>query len=395
MIDTFDDKKVSKNDSIVENGVKNTANITNNALNTQFVTNSVYSDCDKSIDNTNTTLLSDSQLHRLIPYAFIGQKEKKIINENNLKVIKGMLSKHELKILKQNWDKFCDDYECDENTKTRLLGYFALSDNYTKQERKSFRYFMRSSQFLLRLANGLPNRSICDVYHYARSKFNTLKQPKELSDEIKVQLKQLLSLYGRKWSKISEKFMCNPQSLQVYYDTNYDKNGEPYDRGKWSIDEDRRLLSSMKRVLNTDDLKQHVFTKNIPYKQIKELAEINRSEFIVANRWYKHLRWSVAQWDQLEDQWTHKDTARLIYCLIRYDFTDESDIDWDVIKEKFANISSFNALMRNWRLIKQTVPSFESKSYKQIIHFLYDNLLPQYLNPDDDGLKEFEIFFDN
>ncbi|XP_054155997.1 cyclin-D-binding Myb-like transcription factor 1 [Oppia nitens] len=368
-------------------------NTSNTIISSDYNSNSNNNNRDK---NRNIeTLLSDSPLHRLIPYARMNSKDKKLLIDNNLLVINGKFSKYELEILTKNWQKFCDDYECDEDMKTRLLGFFAFSDRYSKPERKTFRYFMRSSQFLLRLANGLPNRSIHEIYYTARRKFNTLKRISQLSDADKIDVNRLPLVYGRKWAKIAEKYQCNPSSLSTYYITYYDSNGEPYYRGKWTPDEDRRLLAAMRRVLNTDDLRQHIFTKNIPYKQIRDLAEINRSEIIVANRWYTNLRWFIAQWDQLEDQWTHKDSARLVYCLFRYNFTDESDIDWDVIKEKFANISSFNALMRNWRLIKQTVPTFESKSYKQIIDFLYDNLLPQYLNPDDDGLKEFEIFFDN
>ncbi|XP_054155963.1 cyclin-D-binding Myb-like transcription factor 1 [Oppia nitens] len=390
------------NDKSIENFLtKNTAiNKTSIEFNKQSAneyyhtsSTSDYSNC--NTNNDNKCFVSDSPLHVLIPYTFIGPKEKQIIKDNNLIVITTKFSKYEMEILTQNWQQFCDDYECDENMKTRLLGFFSFSDNYTKQERKAFRNFMRSSQFLLRLANGLPNRTIVNIYLTARVRFNTLKHMIDLSDEEMDNILQLRRQYGRKWAKIAEKYMCLPSSVTTYYDFYYNSNGEPYDKGKWTLDEDRRMLTAMRQVLNTDDLKQYVFTKNIPFKLVRDLSKINRCLVSVAQRWHKQLRWSLAQWDQLEDQWTHKDTAQLIYCLFRYDFTDESAIDWDVIKEKFLNISSFNALMRNWRLIKQTVPSFESKSYKQIIDFLYDNLLPQYLNPDDDGLKEFEMFFNN
>ncbi|XP_054155964.1 cyclin-D-binding Myb-like transcription factor 1 [Oppia nitens] len=392
----MNDKSVDKNFMTKNTAINKTSiEFNKQSANEYYHTSSTsdYSNC--NTNNDNKCFVSDSPLHVLIPYTFYGPKEKQIIEENNLTVITTKFSKYETEILRKNWQQFCDDYECDENMKTRLLGFFSFSDNYSKQERKSFRYFMRNSQFLFRLANGLPNRTLVNIYITARVKFNTLKRMCELSADEKDNILELRRLYGRKWAKISEKYQCYPSSVTTYYDTYYDKNGEPYDTGKWTPDENRRLLAAMKQWLNTDDLSQHIFTKRIPYKQIKQLAEINRSEFTVAQHWYYRLRWSVAQWDQLEDQWTHKDTAQLIYCLFRYDFTDESAIDWDVIKEKFANISSFNALMRNWRLIKQTVPTFESKSYKQIIDFLYDNLLPQYLNPDDDGLKEFEMFFNN
>ncbi|XP_054156000.1 transcription termination factor 1-like [Oppia nitens] len=393
MRDTFDNKKLM-NDKSVENFV------TNIVFNTQPVNchtiDSDYSDCNpRHTNQNNKCLISDSPLHLLITNKYISAKDHKLIKDNNLKVIKRKFTKREVQVLKQNWDQYCDDYECDVEMKLRLLGYFAYIGKYTKEDRKQFQDFVKSTQFLLRLANGLPNRTIKNIYYVSRTSFKPLKRMSEMSVQTIDKIKQLHTLYGNKWSKIGEKFMCTPYAISNYYHRSFNKNGEPYDKGKWSPDENKRLLDAMRRVLNTDDLKQYVFTKNIPYNEIKELAEINRSSTHVALHWYQQLRWSVAQWYQLEDHWTHKDCARLVYCLFRYNFTDESDIDWDIIKEKFANISSFNALMRNWRLIKQTVPLFESKSYKQIIDFLYDNLLPQYLNPDDDGLKEFEIFVDN
>ncbi|XP_054154589.1 cyclin-D-binding Myb-like transcription factor 1 [Oppia nitens] len=379
---------------IVTNIAFNTQSVNNCQTSSSSSSNSDYTDCDNSVDNTNNTLLSDSRLHRLIPYAKMTAKEKQIINENNLKVIKGKLSKHELEILTGNWDKFCEDYKCDEDMKTRLLGYFALTNRYTRKQRKDFQYFMRSSQFLMRLANGLPNRTILQIYQTARVKFHSLKYLRDLSMDMRDKVKSLHSVYGNKWTEIGERVTSTPNSVYCYFRLNFNKNGEPFDTGKWTLDEDLRLLAAFKRVLNTDDLKQHIYTKQLPFKQIGDLAEINRSLTQIEKHWHQYLRWQLAQWDQLVDSWSQTDTARLIYCLFKYNFTDESDIDWDIIKEKFANISSFNSLMRNWRLISQTVPSVDCKSYKQIIDFLYDNYLPKYIKSDDE-LKEFEMFFNS
>jgi len=84
----------------------------------------------------------------------------------------------------------------------------------------------------------------------------------------------------------------------------------------------------------------------------------------------------------------------IIYCLYKYNFDNELDIDWDLIKEKFEKITSFNNLMKNWRIIKSTVPEFESKTYKQIINYLFDNFLPIIIKTDKD-LKELKNFYQN
>jgi hypothetical protein len=48
--------------------------------------------------------------------------------------------------------------------------------------------------------------------------------------------------------------------------------------------------------------------------------------------------------------------------------------------------------MKNWRIIKSTVPDFENKTYKQIINFLYDNFLSNFIKTDED-LKELSNFY--
>ncbi len=85
------------------------------------------------------------------------------------------------------------------------------------------------------------------------------------------------------------------------------------------------------------------------------------------HHWVGNLRWKVANMDQMCDNWSKSDSSKLIYCLFKYNFNEELDIDWDFIKEKFSNISSFNNLLKNWRLIKLTVPNSGNKTYKQII----------------------------
>ena len=48
--------------------------------------------------------------------------------------------------------------------------------------------------------------------------------------------------------------------------------------------------------------------------------------------------------------------------------------------------------MKNWRIIKTTVPHFENNTYKQIIEYLYDNFLPTVVRTDED-LKALEDFY--
>ena len=343
--------------------------------------------------NTNLEcLVSDSQLHQLIPTFRWETKYYKLVKENNLKVIKGKFSNEEKEILTKNWNKFCEDFNCDEDMRTQLLGYFSYQRS--KSERKEFIEFMNREKFFLRLAKGLPNRTLKNIRDTSKRMFCPLKRKNQMSENEIKQIKDLYSIHGSKWSEIAFKLNAYPYCVQMHYIKNYNSNGEPYKRGKWSADEDKQLLNAMKSVLNIDDLTQHIFAKKIPFTKIRDLVKLNRSEYDLKNHWKYSLRWKLANFKQLEDKWKKTDSSKLIYCLYKYDFNNELDIDWDLIKEKFEKISSFNNLMKNWRIIKSTVPEFESKTYKQIINFLYDNFLPIYIRSDED-LKEFENFYQN
>jgi hypothetical protein len=110
------------------------------------------------------SLINDSPLNQLIPNLKNDSNLKKLAEEKKLKIIRGRFDSNEDKILKNNWNKFCDQFNVNEDMKIYLLGYFARSHRYSKEERKKLRDFIRRENFLLRLANGLPNRLIKVIY---------------------------------------------------------------------------------------------------------------------------------------------------------------------------------------------------------------------------------------
>ena len=380
------------------NEMNNTLNEINSNSNQSIIerNNKIMKKClnnnNININTNNVCLLSDSKLHQLLPTLDWKPKCYEIIKENNLKVIKGKFSKEEKQILTNNWNKFCEDFNCDEDMRTQLLGFFY---HYrSTDERRKMKEFIKRENFYLRLGKGLPNRTLFNIISQCRAHFCPLKRKKQLSEYEGKQIKSLYSIHGNKWSKIAFKLNCYPKTVEMDCLNNYNSKGEPYRRDKWSANEDKQLLNAMKSVLNTDDLTQHIFTKNIPYIKIKELSKLNRCVRDIDHHWKRHLRWSLTNFTQLEDNWAKSDSSKLIYCLYKYNFDNELDIDWDLIKEKFEKISSFNNLMKNWRIIKSTVLDFESKTYKQIINFLYDNFLPINIKTDED-LRELENFYQN
>ncbi len=153
--------------------------------------------------------------------------------------------------------------------------------------------------------------------------------------------------FGNKWTKIGEKFHLYPKTIQRFIVEKYNKNGEPFNSNDWSREEDKKLIEAIEQVLGTDGLKDKIFVKNISWIKVQEISGLNRSVSQCFNHWTRKLRWKLANFDLLEDNWSKSDSSKLIYVLFKLNFDNECDIDWDYIKEKFINTTSFNNLIRN------------------------------------------------
>jgi hypothetical protein len=78
--------------------------------------------------------------------------------------------------------------------KIQLLAFFASSNKYCESDRKKFSFFIKRENFILRLANGLLNRTIKSIYYRAKVLFNSLKRLKDMSDSEKKLIKNLHSI---------------------------------------------------------------------------------------------------------------------------------------------------------------------------------------------------------
>jgi hypothetical protein len=101
----------------------------------------------KSIQLLTNSLISDSPLHQLIPNLRNNSNLRKLAEEKKFKIIRGRFDSNEDKILTNNWNKFCDKFNVNEDMKIHLLGYFVRSHEYSKEDRKKLRDFMRRENF--------------------------------------------------------------------------------------------------------------------------------------------------------------------------------------------------------------------------------------------------------
>ena len=110
MNNSLNEINCNSNQSLIESNNKIVEKCLNNNNNT--------------INSNNKCLISDSKLHHLIPKTYWRPEFNRILIENNIKVIKGKFTKEEIEILRNNWNKFCEDYNCEGDMRTQLLGFF-------------------------------------------------------------------------------------------------------------------------------------------------------------------------------------------------------------------------------------------------------------------------------
>lgn len=188
------------------------------------------------------------------------------------------------------------------------------------------------------MANGLPERTIYSIYHRLRKLLAPLKRGLLVTDR---QIAGILDLHrdcGNKWTTISKELggKVDPKTINeiIRHRVDY-KTGQKFDTGRWSMEEDEKLLEVIREVTGEEDLSNRLI--NIPWKRVSEKL-VGRSERQCRKHWQYSLSWK--QYNPEVDsrrKWTLTESARLIYCIYRQPGCyNEADIDWDLLKEKFS-----------------------------------------------------------
>ena len=339
------------------------------------------------------SLLSQSPLHRRIRYTGKAKHMIIMIRRMRKKIDKSKLRDEEYQTIRRNLDMFYHDYPLDSDAKTHLLGFFTRSGKYTMKEKRQMIWFRRMTKFYRRIGKDLPNRTMKKIMSAARRRFSPLKT----WDEITQHDRDLMEFmyYGtgvRGWARIAKVVECEPSCVYRVIANRLNEQGEPLNRGKWTRSESKLLLKGLKEYFKTDDLKNHIFAKRIKYRRIQLKTGINRSADDCRRQWNRRLRWRVANFDRMMDQFSKEDVAKLIYSLFRLNYSKESDIDWHFLMKKFTKITRLDNIVKNWTIIKSIVVDSESKSYEEIIEFLFDNYLPIFVRNEKD-LKLLEDFY--
>lgn len=257
----------------------------------------------------------------------------------------GIRIKHKIKFtrqederIKKNWRKFKRKFNVSQVNK--ILGIFTSvkTDDQdvdcVKRERKEVRLFKYQTDFYLRLAYKLDDRTIYSIYQRARKILPDLLTARELSRKQKKRIIQIAKENGlNKWSEIAKQFNCHSKSVNEIVRNKIDlKEGRKFHKGKYTDEEDQKLIDVLKQVLNTDDLSYHY--SNIPWTEVSH--RMRRAAADCKQRWQHHLHWKISNPDNDQIRLREIDKIKFIYCLYRLNHQSEDEIDWDFLKEKFS-----------------------------------------------------------
>ena len=257
----------------------------------------------------------------------------------------GIRIKHKVKFtreederIKKNWRRFKRRFNVDQADK--ILGIFATvkTDDQDidciKREKKEVQLLKYQSDFYLRLAYKLDDRTVYSVYQRARKILPDLLTARELSRKQKKRIIKRAKENGlnSKWSQIAKEFNCHSKTVNEIVRNKIDlKEGKKFHKGKWTDEEDEKLIDILKQTLKTDDLSYHY--SNIPWTQVSH--QMGRAAADCKQRWQCSLHWKLSNPDY-KIRLRRNDKIKFIYCLNKLNYQYEHEIDWDFLKEKFS-----------------------------------------------------------
>jgi hypothetical protein len=357
----IDETNINNNNNINNND--NNINSSNNSNNNNIIINNnekknkkKRSNSNKNIDNKNNNNikrvnklsqisydknkfhLSDARLHILFPkLKCLTKEDKTIAAEEGLTIKCGKYTREEDAILTRNWEQFCNDYIVD--MPHLALGFFRYCKTVSIEDKIYAQNLVNQSQMILRLAKGLPERTLFSLYARARKLFSGLTKTDTLTQEERQQILDLYQEFGNQYSLIAERLLVDIKTVSEIIRNNLKPNLKKIRKGLWDENEENDLLNAIKDIFKDQDLRNSY--QNIPWSLVA--TKMNRNEVQCRQHFYSTLCWKILHPDsQRKSHWKRNyDSIKLVYFLHRSDYENENQIDWDLLKEKFAEFVNY------------------------------------------------------
>ncbi|KAH8914953.1 hypothetical protein BT69DRAFT_1289468 [Atractiella rhizophila] len=224
-----------------------------------------------------------------------------------------------------------------------------------------------SSSFWSEIADSVEGRPLISVYQHVRRMCHPLSHQGAWTAEQDAMLLEAVEELGTKWEKVSARVERMAQDCRDRY-RNYLKNGELKNRGAWSKEETQKLKEAVESVCRNLGRKKGDYS-DIPWTAVSEKMEWVRTRAQCRIKWQDSVEKEVkAERGEAEMRpWDQDDTFYMFEKLKGLRVADESEIDWDSLRDKKWNLFSSHQIQKRFLSLKRTVKNHKELSFREIM----------------------------
>nr|XP_006136869.1 transcription termination factor 1 isoform X1 [Pelodiscus sinensis]XP_006136870.1 transcription termination factor 1 isoform X1 [Pelodiscus sinensis] len=244
--------------------------------------------------------------------------------------------------------------------------------------------------FSMKIAEGIP-RPWKQVYFRARKMFDPNNYKGRYSEDEKEKLKKYYTIHGNNWKKISELMSRSTHSVAM----KYSQIKSQVNSGPWSQEETRKLLQAVEETIR----------KRADLKDIGLLLQAENSDGTLSverEQLYKNVPWTEIEakvgtryWRQCKQKWISIVTKKmsngqklysgakglqakinLIKRLYEMKVEDANEVNWEELCEIIGDVPEAYVQAKFYKLKATSVPSWQKKTFPEIIDYLYGETLP-------------------
>ncbi|XP_067398009.1 transcription termination factor 1 isoform X2 [Emydura macquarii macquarii] len=239
--------------------------------------------------------------------------------------------------------------------------------------------------FCMKIAEGIP-RPWKLVYFRARKMFDPNNYKGRYSEEEKEKLKKYHAIHGNNWKKISELMSRSTLSVAM----KYSQIKSQVNSGPWSKEETQKLIQAV----------QETVWKGTDLEEIDSLLQAENSD--ECEKLYKNIPWTEVEakvgtryWRQCKQKWISVVTKKmskgqkiyggtkglqakinLIKRLYEMKVEDANEVNWEELREIIGDVPEAYVQAKFYKLKATNVPSWHTKTFPEIIDYLYDETRP-------------------
>uniref|UniRef100_A0A452HP36 Uncharacterized protein n=1 Tax=Gopherus agassizii TaxID=38772 RepID=A0A452HP36_9SAUR len=222
--------------------------------------------------------------------------------------------------------------------------------------------------FGMKIAEGIP-RPWKQVYFRARKMFDPNNYKGRYSEDEKEKLKKYHAIHGNNWKKISEMMSRSTHSVAM----KYSQIKSQVNSGPWSKEETQKLVQAVKEIIQ----------KRADLEDIKLLLQAENSEGTLSverEKLYKNISWTEIEakvgtryWRQCKQKCSF---CILILRLYEMKVEDANEVNWEELCEIIGDVPEAYVQAKFYKLKATCVPSWQKKTFPEIIDYLYEETLP-------------------